>query len=76
MLKLESKAEVANTTCTIYHINSGAVYFTTIALFILKIGNYQQIPNEIMTNQDKKNRNHVNTGVFSNFIHYTANLLG
>ena len=25
-----------------------------IALSILRIGNYQQIPNEIMTNQDKK----------------------
>ena len=64
MLKLESKADVANTTCTIYHINSGAVYLKTIALFILRIGNYQQIPNEIMANQDEnKNRNHINTGV-------------
>ena len=39
--------------------------------------NHQQIPNDIMTNQDEnKNGNHVNTGVAFNFIHYMANLLG
>ena len=48
-----------------------------MALFILRIGNYQQIPNEIMTNQDeKKNRKHMNTVVSFNFIHYMANILG
>ena len=66
-LNLEFKAEVANIACTIYHL----------ALFILRIGDYQQIPNEIMINQDEnKNRNHINTGVSFNFIHYMANLLG
>ena len=43
----------------------------------LRTGNYQQIPNEIITNQDEnKNRNHINTGVFFHFIPYMANLLG
>ena len=42
-LNLEFKAEVANIACTIYHL----------ALFILRIGDYQQIPNEIMINQDE-----------------------
>ena len=66
-LNVEFKAEVANIAWTIYHL----------ALFILRIGDYQQIPNEIMINQDEnKNRNHINTGVSFNFIHYMANLLG
>ena len=48
----------------------------TIASFILRIWNYQQIPNKIMTNQgENKNRNHINTGVSFNFNHYMANLL-
>ena len=33
-LKLESRAETENTICTIYHLNSGAVKLTTIALLI------------------------------------------
>ena len=38
--------------------------------------NYQQITNDIMTNHDEnKNRNHINTRVFFDFIHYMANLL-
>ena len=53
-----------------------AVYFYNNNI-ILRIGNYQQISNKIMTNQDEnKNRNHINTGVSFNFIHYMANLLG
>ena len=75
-LKLESKAEAANTTFTIHYLNFGAVWLTITALFILRIGKYLQTPNEIMTNKDKnKNRNHINI-VVSRFIHYMANLLG
>ena len=48
---------------------------TNLAWFIL-IGNYWQTYNEIMTNQcQNKNRNHINTRVSFNFIHYMADLL-
>ena len=40
MLKRESKAELGCTTFIIYCLNSGAVLLTTIAWFILTIGNY------------------------------------
>ena len=52
MLELQYKAEIAKTTCTIYHLNSGAVYFTMIATFIIwRTRNSKHIPNEMMTNQ-------------------------
>ena len=76
-LKLEYKSEDANTTCTIYHLNPGAFQLTTIGCEFLRLGNYKQTPNEIMTNQGKnKSGNHINTGASFNLIHYMANLLG
>ena len=65
---LESKTEAANTTCVVYHLNSGAEQWHCLS---------QQIPNQIITNQgENKNRNHINTGVSFNYIHYMANLSG
>ena len=61
-------------SCAIEHINSEDVWPTTIALFTLIIGNYQQIPNEIMRSQgENKNRTHIDTGVYFNYV---ANKLG
>ena len=79
MLKLESKAEPDKKfiieTLMLFNSNINIIY-QIIASFILRIGTYQQISNEIMTNPgENQNRDHINTRVSFNFIHYMANLL-
>ena len=79
MLKLESKAETENFTHATYHLNSFVLFNSQQQDCLLRNEElrYQQIPNEIMTNQgENEDRNHISTGVSINFIHYMTNLLG